>query len=449
MKSPSDPTSPRALGVFSLAAIPTAMLLSPVGVILPAFYAKHTAASFAALGVAMLIGRLFDAVSDFVVGHLSDITPGPFGRRRPWLIAGAIVAVISVYFLFRPPAAATATYYLTWLIGLYLGYTMLHVPHSAWASELSNDYETRSRISTFIGFAGTLGFVLFLGIPQLPFFGTSDIVPSTLEVMSWVIICAMPLVFVTTLFSRERRIIERSTPNLLSLGRSLWSNKPFWNYFAAFLTAGIGNGIYLVLIYMFLDQYLRIGHLMLASTLAYVVTQLLGLPLWLAISRRIGKHRSWALGQALYALFHALVVFLPPGAGSYWPFMALTALSGLSTSVLMFAPMAVLGDVVDYDMYKTRENRSGAYFALQAMIMKMNFAIGGAIGFALLALIGFSAQGGNSPETMNRFLIIFVVIPQVLSIASSAIIYCFPITRRKQAALAGRLRVLKARGEVV
>lgn len=441
-------TNRLGLTTFSLAAIPTAMLLSPVGVILPSFYAKYTAATLATLGVAMLIGRLFDAATDFIVGYLSDITPGRLGRRRPWMIVGAFVSVVSVYYLFRPPSDATATYYLIGMLGLYLGYTMLDIPHRAWASELSNDYEVRSRISMYIGFAATFGFVLFLGIPQLPFFESTDIEPSTLRVMSWIVIGAMPLVFITLIFSRERRIIEHSTPNILALGSSLWKNKPFWNYFATFLAAGIGNGVHLVLTYIFMDQYLGIGHAILASTLTYVACQLLGLPIWVYISNRIGKHKAWAIGQALYALLHVLVIFLPPGEGSFVPFLVLAGLSGLATSVLMFAPMAILGDVVDYDMYRTRENRSGAYFALQTLIMKLNFAIGGAIGFFLLTMIDFDARGGNSPETMTSFLVIFIAVPQVLSIISSIIIYNFPITRRKQTALAARLQVLKARGVV-
>lgn len=439
----------KRLLTFSLAAIPINMLLSPVGVILPAFYAKYTAVSLAALGTALLVGRLFDAVTDPLIGYLSDITPGRFGRRRPWMIVGAVIAVVSAYFLFNPDKTAGADYYLLCMLGLYLGYTMLDIPHRAWATELSNDYSTRTRIATFIGVASTLGFVLFLGIPQLPFFESKDIVPSTLSVMGWVIIGAMPLVLITIFSCKESRVIETASPNVLVLVRSLKNNIPFWFYFVAFVTAGIGNGINMVLVYMFLDNYLGIGHVILLSTLCYVVSQLIGLPIGARVAQKIGKHRAWALGQGLYAIFHALVIFLPPGQESFYPFLILTILSGLATSVLMFAPMAILGDIVDYDMLHSKTNRAGAYFALNAMIMKANFAVGGALGLFLVSWIGFDPKGNNSLDTTNWFLLIFIVIPFVLSIISCFVINKFPIDRRKQTILARRLWVLKERGEVV
>ncbi len=436
------------LSVFSAAAIPTAMLLSPVGVILPAFYSKYTTATLAAIAAALMIGRLTDAVLDPLVGYLSDITPGRFGKRKPWMLAGSIIAAISAFYLFNPPATATATYYMVGLLAMFTGFTMLDIPHRSWGSELSNDYMTRSRVATYMGFASTLGFVLFLGLPQLPIFESRDIVPSTLTVMGWIIIGFMPLVWLTVFKSRESRVIERSSPSLLALLRSVRDSKPFWFYVAAFITAGLGNGIHLVLVYLFLDIYLQIGNVILTSTLIYVLSQLAGLPVWLAISKRIGKHRAWALGQFLYAIFHVVVIWLPRGPDSFYPFLVLTALSGLATSVLMFAPMAVLGDVVDYDMFKTRVNRSGAFFALQTMIMKANFAIGGAIGLFAVSLLGFNPKGGNSDEVVYSFLLFFVFAPQVLSVISCVIIAFFPLDQRRQTIIARKLNLLKARGEV-
>lgn len=433
------------LCVFSAAAIPTAMMLSPVGVILPAFYAKYTTATLASIGAALMFGRLLDAFLDPVVGYLSDITPGKFGRRKPWMLAGSIVAMISVLFLFNPPLDAGGTWYFLTLLGMFTAFTMLDIPHRSWGSELSSDYDTRTRISTYLGFAGTLGFVLLLGLPQLPMFDSSDITPKTLHIMGWIIIGAMPLAWVTIFRARENRLVANASPNLLALVKSIGGSKPFWNYFAAFVTAGLGNGIHLVLVYMFLDQYLGIGEVVLVSTLTYVLTQLAGLPLWLKISSYVGKHRAWAIGQALYAIFHFAVLWLPRGPESFYPFLVLTALSGLSTSVLMFAPMAVLGDVVDYDTMKTRVNRSGSFFALQTLVMKANFAVGGALGLFAVALLGFDPKGGNSEEVMDSFVFFFVLAPQVLSLISCAIIAKFPLDRRRQSIVARKLERISAR----
>src|SRR6187401_2056369 len=114
---------------YSAAAISIDMVVVPITAVLPAFYAKNTKASLAAIGVWLVVTRIFDAVSDQAIGYWSDRTGGRLGPRKPWIIAGAAVTMLSVVFLFRPTAESTVTYFGMCALVFYLGYTMMNIPY--------------------------------------------------------------------------------------------------------------------------------------------------------------------------------------------------------------------------------------------------------------------------------------------------------------------------------
>ena len=145
-----DKLSTGTLIRYSALAAPMQTLLAPVTMVIPAFYAKNTAISLAAVGSVYLFSRFFDGVTDPLVGYLSDRTESRIGRRKPWLIAGALIAMIAVLYLFNPPPDADWPYLFSCIIGMYIGYTMMDISHRSWGVELSHDYVERSRISTYI-----------------------------------------------------------------------------------------------------------------------------------------------------------------------------------------------------------------------------------------------------------------------------------------------------------
>ena len=157
-----------SLLAFSSPGIPATLLIAPVFGILPSYYALHTKVTLAEVGAAFLLARIIDAIIDPLVGTLSDRTNSRLGARLPWMIVGAILAIPSAYFFFMPPVNAGALYFFFASFLTMAAWSLLAIPHGAWAAELSDDYDERSRIFSYKQVLATIGgYSLFFIPPAL------------------------------------------------------------------------------------------------------------------------------------------------------------------------------------------------------------------------------------------------------------------------------------------
>jgi hypothetical protein len=157
---------PRAvLAAYALPALPAAMLGLPLLIYLPTYYAGATAMSLTAIGTVLLLARLWDVAIDPAIGYFSDHTRGPWGRRKPWMVAALPLVLFGSYMLFDPPADANSGYLLVWLLVVYLGWSMLQIPHQAWGAELSADYAERSRIAAWRESVTVAGVAIAASLP--------------------------------------------------------------------------------------------------------------------------------------------------------------------------------------------------------------------------------------------------------------------------------------------
>jgi GPH family glycoside/pentoside/hexuronide:cation symporter len=142
----NDRMSLGTLMAFSLPCVIQSLLFVPVMTVFPTLYEKYYGVSFAAVGAMVALSRGADAFIDPAVAYLSDRTRTRIGPRKPWLILGGLLGVVAVYFLFLPPVKPTAIYFLIWSSAVYLAWSLMQVPHDAWATEISGEYDERSRI---------------------------------------------------------------------------------------------------------------------------------------------------------------------------------------------------------------------------------------------------------------------------------------------------------------
>src|SRR5690606_17380236 len=119
----------------------------------------------AAVGGVFFLARLWDAVTDPVVGNLSDRTKSKFGRRKPWIALGAPALLLMFYFFCFPPEGADLTYLLVVTFFFYLASTIVQVPYLSWGAELSRDYKERTRITGYRETATMIGVMLATAIP--------------------------------------------------------------------------------------------------------------------------------------------------------------------------------------------------------------------------------------------------------------------------------------------
>jgi Na+/melibiose symporter-like transporter len=169
------PTS--TLIVFGLLNVPLSMLMSPTAAILPNFYLEYSAVSLAGLATVTLVARLFDGLTDPMIGFLSDRA----GNRKPWMIAGAMIVAVCAWFLYSPGSSAALGYFMAFYLIVTLGWTLIEIPHSAMAAELSGDYQDRSRIMFWRQILGFLGGLLFMASPLILVGGTTAFTPGVMK----------------------------------------------------------------------------------------------------------------------------------------------------------------------------------------------------------------------------------------------------------------------------
>ena len=117
---------------YSLSDLPVMMSIFPALVFIPKFYTSEMGVPLVLVANIILAARVFDLLSDPLMGYISDRTQTRWGRRRPWLVAATPVMMLGIYMLFMPPENAGALHMITWMLVLSVGTTMILVPYYAW-----------------------------------------------------------------------------------------------------------------------------------------------------------------------------------------------------------------------------------------------------------------------------------------------------------------------------
>lgn len=436
------------LVIFGFPALPHAFIALPVNIIIPAFYAANTTVTLAQIALVTTASRIIDAFIDPAIGLISDRTKSPIGRRKPYVLLGTLLCAVAIYHLFQPPKTADITYYATWYFSLYVGFTLFEIPRSAWATELSRDYQQRARISGWVSIFNVAGSLVFWLTPLVlsVVTGTTQINATALMVIAWLYVILMPSgMLLATAYVGNGETGNEKLTTIRDMFRSLTGNRPLWVYFAAIGAWGVGQGALLSVIFVFLTDYMQLGSAFPILMIAFFVVTLAALPIWLRVIAWIGKHRAWALGLACDALLRPLILLFPPGADSLAPMLGLVVLSAFFGAPANIAPMAILGDVVDYDLLKRKVNNAGNFFALNTLFIKIAMAVGGGVALMALDLTHYQVGKPNDLAANTGLLVCYFVLPAVFHLLSASIGWRFPIDARRHAIILKRIRQRQVR----
>lgn len=435
------------LTAWTLIALITTMMMVPLNALIPAFYAKHTAASMEMIGTILLIARLYDAVLDPAVGYLSDRTRSPLGRRKPWILAGGALGCLACFLLFNPAPDATGAYLLPVLLLFYTSYSMLIVPKSAWGSELSRSPQQRSVISGALTFAGVVGLLIFMGLPillsspLLPLFDSAEVTPEMLKLLGYLTIVLLPIcVILPAIFTPQGVAVEEERPRFRALMASMAKNKPFRVYVAAYISFGLAYGVYYATTYLFIDAYLGMADEFPLVYATAALAQVASIPLWTKLCKRYERSRIWALGILAFGLLLPLRFFIPEGEWALPVLLVITVILSFANAASQVPQMAVLSDCIDYGTLKSRMNFAGSYAAVQQFVLKASLAAGGGIAFLLLAHIGFDAKAApHTAASLEGLAAIHTFLPLGLFALCGALFWWFPLNTRRQLIVQRRL----------
>lgn len=423
------------LAAFASIGLPGAAMMLPLAIFLPPFYTKTLGLGLAEVGLVFMLVRIFDIVTDPVMGLIGDRFESRWGRRRHWLVIALPFMMLGVFMAFMPDGSPSVWYLGFWLVVLYTGTTMGTISHTAWAAELSPDYDERSRIASFNAFAAFAGSLLILtplavleysgappaGHDALTFFGAT------------VLILAPVCVFTAVVLVGERKTAAAPSIGLLRGLGAVLNNPHMRRLLIADAMASMPGSVMAGLFIFYQAELVGNAQFNSVALIVFYVAHVIGVPLWVRLSYRIGKHRTFAVGSLCFCFTTSL--FFLPGRGDVGLFIAFMFLTGLAYSGLNFLIRAMAADVVDYDNLQTGGQRTGLYFALLAITAKMGGALAIGITYPLLAQVGFDAQGGNTDAALVSFRVIYVLVPVLAMLGAFLGIRGFQLDRTEQGRL--------------
>ncbi len=445
------PLDNRTLLAYAAPAFALAMPTIPVYIHLPALYADRAGVGLAATGAVLLAARLFDTVTDPLVGIGSDRLRLPGGRRKPWIAIGAPVAAFALFKVLAPPSESGWLYLLGWMVVLYAGWTAVAIPYNAWGAELRRGYSERTRITSARELAGLLGLLAAGAIPVLVS-ERGGIEGDGLLAIAWAT-CAVGLVGISALMvlvpqaaalDRPSRALEaaprtRFRQTLTGLVR----NRPFLRLIAAWGLNGLANGLPAVLFLLYLEHVLGAGpQTRSLFILIYFLAAVVAIPIWFKLSRRHGKHQTWCAAMLMATLAFSIVPVLDQGDQT--AFFLICIVTGAALGADLSLPPALQADVVDYGRLRDRSENTGLYFALWGTATKLSLALAAGIGLGGVELLGFD-PARPSAEGRQALVMIYAVLPIVFKLSAIGLVWRFPITRHRQRLIRQRLDCLDGR----
>ena len=385
---------------FGAGALGMAIVLNtPAGILAP-FMTNFLGIGATTVATLLLASKLYDVVTDPLMGIISDRTRSRWGRRRPYLFIGGVISAVGFCLAFNPPEfasqAALIVYMLAALLLTYTGYTVFNIPYLAMPAEMTGSYHVRtSLMSHRIAFVNVGGLIAVFSFALVEYFGNDR---GAHGLMAWiyaaVIVLASVYCFFGTADARQTTIIEHRYPIATQI-RTAFNNKPLLLLLGAKLgqllglaTAGV-TGVYFKVVILGMSYTLTTVYLVTITLVIIVV-----LPLWSRASRKYGKRSVYMLSTAGYALVTASWLLATAQDPMSYVFIRAVFLGIFGSGVLVMGP-SLLPDAVEYDYLKTGMRREATISAFYTTVEKFSFAIGPALALYILGWFGYQAGTGG------------------------------------------------------
>ena len=423
----------------------------PMFGILPALYIQYFGIGLAAMGMATLLLRVFDAVCDPSIGYLADRHRAQGGRRQSWVIAGTVGATIAGFYLFNPVASVSLSYYFAASVLFFLCFTMAEVPGQAWGGELTPDYNQRARVYGARNIMMNAGVLAFYLLPLMPFYPGNSYTPVVLaDAFYWgAAIAIAGLLFVTkhSPVSNNSPLQQSQLPaeSPLQFIQSHYHNRPLLIFSGAYAFIGISLGMWFGLMYFYIDSYLKLGEQLFIMLAVGVFMGFIAGPFWPWLVARTNKKTAWLIGESLLSLQFLATWLVGPDA-SWWFYLVFVSLAYLSFSCSNVAMLAVLADIVDYGKLKFSRDRGASYFAFGGLIYKTGLGIGAGLSLMIAGFYGFDPAATDfNADALFGLKLGFIYIPLVCSLLAMAFTLSMPINRQRYQIIQRRLAQRAAR----
>ena len=358
----------------------------------------------AVAGIAILVGRTWDYINDPLIGHLSDRTRSRWGRRRPFLLFGAIPFGLAFMLMwYRPPfenQIALAAYYSAAYVVFDAAATFVYMPYFALTPELTDDYDERTALTSYRMFFSIFGSLISFTVPLMIVGTFSPENAGRVLLMSGIIggVSAVPL-WLVFLKTREREaFVAKERPKLIPSLKAAFKNRPFVFGAVIYLLTWMSMTIIETVLLFYIKYVLEMEGISDLLMVMIFVTAIITLPIWEYASRRWNKRTAYAIGVAFWAVVQLLLISLNPSSSMVFV-ISLCILAGIGVAAAHVLPWSILPDAVEWDEYQTGERHEGMFYSLVTLAHKIASSIAIPLTAVMLGLTNYKPNSAIQPPS--------------------------------------------------
>jgi len=362
----------------------------------------------------MLIARGWDAITDPLMGYISDHTKSKMGKRRIYLVISSPLVLVGMYLLFFPYSFSSEGLRVVAVLLSYLIFTTIQtsimIPYYSLSSEISSDYQERASYNSYrLGFS-IFASIICVAVPGIivSLFDDASIGYQVMS-LSFGLLFGLSVLF-TGLFARE----EITTPivstklSIKEMAKPL-GLRPFRQYLGMFLVLQMSMAIMSGLFFFYVDFYITkditagggssmVG--LIAAALMFSM-QIVALPMYLFIISKKGKTFAYRFGAILWIVTAMALLLIPANVNPFVIYL-LGAMMGLGISGPGLVPHTMYGDVVDAGQLKFKDRLDGQMSGFTNFVNKVSQAIGLALVMAIIGFAGFQSQDLTQPTIVSQ-----------------------------------------------
>ncbi|MBW2268646.1 MAG: MFS transporter [Deltaproteobacteria bacterium] len=351
------------------------------------------------IGTIFFLSKIWDAISDPMVGYWSDRTRSRFGRRRSWMLASTLpLAAVSIM-IWSPPEWLGEEALIAWIavsvFSFYTVYTIYTVPQLALGAELSPEPTERGRAFGARQIALTLGMLLAF-VFATPMLVDAETARASARMLAWAgaLVTATAIAGCTLALPAERKdYAGRGATSPVAAMRDVLRNPHARLLLLVYFIEIFGIGGTSAMTVYLLKYITKAADYVGVVFLAYTIPAIASIPLWVSLGQRYERHRVWLFAMGLSAVGYGGIMFQDEGRIALMFFTVLV--SGFASGCGQTLGQAIKADVIDYDEYLTGERKEGAYYATWNLAGKLGTGL-------MMALAGWALQASGFEKNVEQ-----------------------------------------------
>lgn len=402
-------------------------------------------------GAIIMIGKIWDAVTDPVTGYVSDRTKSRWGRRRSFMLYGAFPLFVTMILMFTNPGLSSQTMLFIWGVVVYCllctAYTLVNIPYNALTPELTQDFHERTSLNGYrFGFA-VIGTLLGAGaaLPMISAFPDKNVGFTAMGAIFGFLMMVTALI---TVFSVKEPETPRAEPttSFFQTYLKVFKNKPYvlillvYTFHITALTVASGITIYYFK-YIHNDETQTTIAMMIL-----LVTAMAFIPISVVLSKKMGKKLAYGMGMFMFAVALLFLFFFGHSMPVNFSFLMMF-FAGIGMGFTYAMPWAMVPDAVEYDYLLSGERAEGAFYGIWTFGIKIGQAVALGITGAVLSLTGYIPDVAQTDTAMLGIRMLLGPISAAIFFLSIITLYFYPINEKRYNEILVEIKEMEAGGK--